>query len=101
MKRRKGKIVAGFAGVVVAVLIGVCWPQFVAWYDFLSLFKCTRRTTELATPATQPAREEKKEPQISQIAQIKTRKRIHQEGTKDTKRNPTNRFSCFALFVVV
>ena len=39
MKRRKGKIVAGFAGVVVAVLIGVCWPQFVAWYDFLSLFE--------------------------------------------------------------
>ena len=39
MKRRKGKIVAGFAGVVVAVLIGVCWPQLVAWYKFLSLFE--------------------------------------------------------------
>ena len=39
MKRRKGKIVAGLAGLVVAVLISVCWPQLVAWYKFLSLFE--------------------------------------------------------------
>ena len=32
-------MVAALAGIVVVVLLGVCWPQLAAWYKFHSLFE--------------------------------------------------------------
>ncbi len=39
MKGRKGKIVAGVAGVVLAVLLGVYWQEIAAWVKFVYLFE--------------------------------------------------------------
>jgi formylglycine-generating enzyme required for sulfatase activity len=39
MKARKGRIVAGLAGLVLVVLIGMYWRNLVAWVAFVSLFE--------------------------------------------------------------
>ena len=46
MRRRKGKIVAGVAGVVVAVLIGVYWRDISAWVKFVYLFESIGRNQQ-------------------------------------------------------
>ena len=39
MRRRKGRLVATLAGLIVLLLLGVNWPKLVAWYKFRSLFE--------------------------------------------------------------
>ncbi len=46
MRRRKGKIVAGFAGVVVVVLLGVYCRDIAAWVKFVYLFESIGRNQQ-------------------------------------------------------
>lgn len=39
MRQRKGRPVAALAGLIVLLLLGLWWPQLVAWYEFYSLFE--------------------------------------------------------------